>query len=262
MGPNAVILGDADNEKLVKYWVDDKYSEVWRKDFPPNVTLFSYLHLTPSLIICQNDIRQPTQAFSHDLHPQQTYTGEYGNFCGTIPQDRVLYAKVQEMCEANYYCVDIYQLPAHKKLGTLTRPGDPFKHYDISVGCHRNTGWLAAVDGWDYGSQSMDIYDSSYNHQTHLDLLYQPLATNGIAAVKDCIIVAGYDECLHVYNWGGEEVGEVTREQLVLEGESIYGIAPAGESGLSIAAGLSCSGVKSLHLYHVEQQMKKNANWM
>ena len=126
---------------------------------------------------------------------------------------------------------------------TLTRPGRPFKSNEISVSCDASTHWLAVVEHGGYlGSPSLNVYNSSYEHITHVHLSYTPRSVTAVAAVKDWIfIVEWYDDSLRVYNWGGEEVGRLSNQQLGLGGEYIYGIGQAGDSGL-----------ESLHLYHIQ----------
>ena len=109
------------------------------------------------------------------------------------------------------------------------------------------------LDGGADGAHTIDIFDSSYQHLTHVDLPYQPRATNGIAAVGDWIVVAKVttfgDPCLCVYNWQGEELGTVTKEELALDRGYVLGIGHAGVNGLIVAAGDNVH-VKSLSLYH------------
>ena len=202
-GEKTVILCDKDNKKLVKYSVDGKYSEVWSKDLPQGVDVYSYKYLTPSLIICRDWNSDLTLTFNHDLQPQQTYTGRYGWLRGTIHDDRLLY--VAEISERRW-SVKIYQLPDHSHVGTISRQDQPFQRTWISVCCHPSTQWLALVCGYPH---SLDIYDSAYNHMMHVHLPYSPCGVNAVAAVKDWIIITDCHS-LHVHNWHGEELTAVT----------------------------------------------------
>ena len=198
------------------------------------VSVDSHKYLTPSLIISLDEWgNAPTLTFDHDLQPQQTYTGEYGLLRGTIHDDRLLYVK--EISE-DRYSVKIYQLPDHSHVGTLSRQDQPFESDWISVCCHQSTQWLAVVP---LHPHSLDIYDSAYNHMRHVSLPYEPGLVTGVAAVKDWIIIADWlGQSLHVYNWHGEELTTVTRQQLGLgNGDWIHGIGREGDSGLHIAAG-------------------------
>ena len=248
-GQNTLILGDMDNTKLVKYSVDGKYSEVWSKNLPQGVRVNSDKYLTSSLIICQNDYNYPTLTFNHELQPQQTYSNHYGYLRGTIHDDRVLYAKRISEGSGEGYHLEIFQLPHHSHMGTLSRPGAPFKDWRISVCSHKSTQWLALVSQHPHG---LDIYEAAYNHMMHVDLPYKARAVTAVAAVKDWIIIADYGgKCLHVYNWHGEELRTVTNQQLELGGDHIYGIGRVGDRGLNIAAGDNLQ-VKTLHLYNVK----------
>ena len=251
-GMKEVILPDDDSKKLVKYSIDKKYCKEWTKDVPDGFEWHSDIFITPSLIVCQHNDSHTTMTFSHNLEPQETYTQHCGDLCGTIPPNRLLYAK--KISKDNYR-VDIYELPDHSQIGSLSRARNPFKYHEISVSCHMSTHWLAVVMYGGYGgSPTLDIYDSAYNHRTHVVLPYMPLSINSVAAVKHWIfIVNDTDDCIHIYNWNGEELGTMTNQQLGLHDEQIYGIhgiERGFQRNLSIAAGRP-GVVKSLHLYYV-----------
>ena len=235
-GENTIILADREKSKLVKYTLDSiSYNKKWTKPLPKDVQVNSAKYVSPSLFISRYYNNDPTLTFNHDLQPQDTFSDQYGSLCGILPNDRLLYAK---KISGDHYELSLYQLPSHKLETTLTRPGKPFKWDRISVSSDASTHRLAVVDGGGCGSQSLDVYDASLQHVRHVDLPYEPRGVTGVAVIKHWVIIVDHhDKSLRVYNWGGEEVGRMSNQDLGLDGAFIWGIGLAGDSGLHIVAG-------------------------
>ena len=236
--------------KIVKLNISEKIKESWQKNLPSGMKYNSYKHVTDSMLAMRNRNKNPTLVVDQDLRPISTHEGEYGWLCAGLPGGRLLYAR--EISWRNR-AVDIYQLPQHDRVTTLTRPGEPYRSLDISACCHPHSQWMAVVDSGYNGSRTLDIYDDKYQHQTHVDLGYTPYWINSVAHVKDYIIIIDYDSSsLHVYNWAGQEVCVWNTQQLGVGGDWIKGIGAAGQHRLVLAAGPKYDVmVTSLHLYDI-----------
>ena len=82
----------------------------------------------------------------------------------------------------------------------------------------------------------MDIYSSNYSHQCRVELPFELQSMNGVSSVKDIIIIAEQSPAqLYVYSWSGQKL---TREDLGLEEDSIFGIGQGGEACLQVATGV------------------------
>ena len=240
---DTMILADGRNEKLVMWSLKNlRYTEKWKKKLPPGIAADSDIYLTPTLIICQNDANEDTLTFSHDLVAQKQYRKGYGRVRGALPHGRLVYMKKMSN---DTYKLGIYELIDGQQVTNLSRPGEPFQSELISVCSHRPTDWVAVVDR---ESPSLDVFDSAYNHYTHIDLSFEPCLTNAVASVDDAIIIASQDD-LHLFNWSGEKLSEVSREHLGLK--TIRGIGWAGDTRLCVAAGQTLD-VNFIHLLNVQ----------
>ena len=83
------------------------------------------------------------------------------------------------------------------------------------------------------------------------DLPFSPWWCNATASVGDTVIIAS-KPALYLYSWSGEQLCEVSRQQLGVEGD-IYGIGQAGENQLHVITGRGTSSINAIHLLDIVQ---------
>ena len=163
-GATSLYLGVWFTNKMVKFDINDGMRQVWEKRLPEGVKYDCNKHVTDSMLACRNRDNDPTVMLDGDLRHISSHTGDYGDLRAALPGGRLLY--VRKISEDNY-SVSIYQLPQHKLVTTLSRPGQPYRWYGISACCDPHSQWLAVTDAT---SRTLDIYNHQYQHQSHIQV--------------------------------------------------------------------------------------------
>ena len=149
---NEIVVAFIDTKQLGLFsFKHNQYTLVWKKPIPDGFHVDSWKFILPdSTIALRYEKSDPTRLYTGDVVKLQEFSGSYSRLVGTLPPDRLVYAKDGE--------VNIYSIRAgHKLIMTLLPPtGVKWNHWS-SVCSHPDSAWIAVMNA---GAKSVDIFNN------------------------------------------------------------------------------------------------------
>ena len=158
IGSNGVLLPNGDEKSLMKYTFDgNQANKIFEKALPDGMTreCRKYLLSSGQIALRERYGKDPTYLYTANLGTLKTYTGDYGILIGTLPHDRLVYAK--KTSSSHGHEVHIYSADNNHQLVLTLLPSEGKTWSDYLSTCVNPTTGHMVVVGW--RPNTIDVYN-------------------------------------------------------------------------------------------------------